>query len=71
MRRIGQLMLGLGAALLLSLSGCSVSDDLIENKLCDREAPINQQCIRGYTPTVREGKCICVPIQSPTPSPDA
>ncbi|MBW2735645.1 MAG: hypothetical protein JRH20_24945 [Deltaproteobacteria bacterium] len=71
MRRVGQFLLGLVSVTLLSLGGCTVSDDLLEDKLCDRTAPINQQCIKGYTPTVRDGKCICVPVLSPTPSPDA
>ncbi len=43
--------------------GCGVEDGLIDNKLCDDDAPKDRQCVRGYMPVQEaDGKCYCRPI---------
>jgi hypothetical protein len=56
------------APLLFAFSslGCGVEDGLIDGKLCDADAPKEQQCVRGYIPVQEaDGKCYCRPLSNP------
>lgn len=50
-------------ALLGAGLGCGVEDGLIDDKLCDSDAPKDRQCVRGYIPVQEPDGCFCRPIE--------